>query len=72
MGSSNRSVRVENMDGILKISEEERRSLLRNAAQEMGIHEAITEKEKSAEALIGLLAGHEVDLDQEREERILQ
>jgi len=28
------------------------------------------EKEKSAKALIGILAGHEVDLDQEREERI--
>jgi len=30
------------------------------------------DKEKSAKALIGLLAGHEVDLDQEREERILR
>jgi antitoxin component of RelBE/YafQ-DinJ toxin-antitoxin module len=29
------------------------------------------EKEKSAKALIGLLVGHEVDLDREREERIL-
>jgi DNA-damage-inducible protein J len=29
------------------------------------------EKEKSARALIGLLAGHEVDLEREREERVL-
>jgi len=29
------------------------------------------QKEKSARALAGLLAGHEVDLDREREERIL-
>jgi len=30
------------------------------------------EKEKSAKALIGMLAGYEVDLDKEREERILR
>jgi antitoxin component of RelBE/YafQ-DinJ toxin-antitoxin module len=29
------------------------------------------QKEKSVKALAGLLAGHEVDLDKEREERIL-
>ena len=29
-------------------------------------------KEKSAKALIGLLAGHEVDLGREREERVLE
>ena len=33
------------MDGILKISEEERRALFRNTAQKMGVHEAIIEKD---------------------------
>jgi len=32
---------------------------------------ALTEKEKSFEALNGVLAGYEIDLDKEREERVM-
>ena len=34
-------------------------------------HTSRTQKEKSFNALAGILAGHEVNLDQEREERIM-